>query len=59
MSAHSTVKVALEFLEEAAYLVRQTNEIDHLTAEERRDIGNKLAEIAAEIGAGGGMAQPA
>ncbi|HSK39278.1 MAG TPA: hypothetical protein VK943_05890 [Arenibaculum sp.] len=59
MSVHNTVKVALEFLDEAAYLVRQTNEIDHLTAEERRDIRIKLAEIATAIGVDGNIPQPA
>lgn len=53
MPGHDMVKIALEFLDEAAYLVNRTKEVDFLTEDERRDIGSRLARIAAEIGSDG------
>lgn len=60
MPGHDMVKIALEFLDEAAYLLHRTKEIDFLSEDERRDVDSRLARIAAEIGSGGrGLPEPA
>lgn len=53
MKSQTVTQAVLDFLEEAAYLARQTAGADTLTAAERQSIGDRLAEIAAAMGIAG------
>lgn len=50
MKPHTTMQAVLDFLEEAAYLVRQSAGTETPTAAERKTIRDRLAEIASVIG---------
>jgi hypothetical protein len=52
MKSQTVTQAVLDFLEEAAYLARQSAVADALTAAERKSIGDRLAEIAAVMGIG-------